>query len=146
MWILVISCVSELISNSASLRLRSILRHTRARYLISILTSVVSCKLLVTLTFDIGIRNFHRIISDTQSICLHRLELIWILVFCIENYLIRLKVMTMIFDCVNPKPPFMIGRVSIVCLNNKFGNSSMKTDRMENLEPCYKEGKHFNHL
>ena len=48
--------------------------------------------------------------------------------------------MTMIFDCVNPKPPFMIGLISIICLNNKFGNSSMKTDRMENLEPCYKEG------
>ena len=35
-------CVSELISNEAKLSLRSILRHTSARYLISIFTSAVS--------------------------------------------------------------------------------------------------------
>ena len=74
---------------------------------------------LVTLTFDLGIRNFHTIFLVMLAICVHEFNRIQVF-FLDKNHLKTPKVMTLTFDLENGKRPYLIKLWCILCLNAKF--------------------------
>ena len=87
---------------------------------------------LVTLTFDLGVRNFHTIFLVMLAICVHELNRIWAF-FLDQNHLETPKVMTLTFDLENGKRPYLIKLWCILYLNAKFDGCSLKTVYVANL-------------
>ena len=87
---------------------------------------------LVTLTFDLGIRNFHTIFLVMLAICVHEFNRIQVF-FLDKNHLKTPKVMTLTFDLENEKRPYSIKLGGILYLNAKFDGCSLKTVYVANL-------------
>ena len=87
---------------------------------------------LVTLTFDLGVRNFHTIFLVMLAICVHELNRIQVF-FLDKNHLKTPKVMTLTFDLENGNHTYLIKLWYILYLNTKFGGCSLKAVYVANI-------------
>ena len=88
---------------------------------------------LVTLTFDLEIRNFHTIFLVMLAICVHEFNRIQVF-FLDKNHLKTPKVMTLTFDLENEKRPYSIKLWCIRYLNGKFDGYILKNVDVANLD------------
>ena len=80
----------------------------------------------MTLTFDLGVRNFYTIFLVMLTICMHELNEIWAF-FLHQNHLETPKVMTLTFDLEIGKQSYSIKLFCILYLNTRFDGCSLKT-------------------
>ena len=86
----------------------------------------------MTLTYDLGVRNFHKTFLVMLTICVHELNWIWAF-FVDENCSETPKVVTLTFVLENRKQPHYIKLWCILYLNTKFDGCSLKTVYVANL-------------
>ena len=86
----------------------------------------------MTLTFDLGVRNFQTIFSVMLPLCWHELNHLWAF-YLDQNHLETPKVMTLTFDLENGKQPYLIKLWCILYLNAKFDGCIFKTVYVANL-------------